>query len=315
LDLLREPLNALYELEFTYLQLDYYCGKNNSFALELTSDNTSQAPLIFVCTSTGFQFYSVTETGENLLCYSETTGEKKGIIYIPDATEDSPSTTITYQFGNEKFSIQVEKDTLYFSINYSVLGEQIDFDITIVADNFSIISKVTGNQSCADVGFTFASYGQKLASFNIKSTLRDYNNVLPPTEALDTDTWISRLNYNAMSQNLALLEEKLPVLQDLFSTREENDFSDMTGYSVDENGYVDFEPLDSEVFAKNRPSTGFQQLTLSDDTKNTLLTYAAGCFYFLFLLSLLTLLICRSKSPEFISSASTYCSNTGTVQE
>lgn len=298
LDVLRDPLTTLYDMDFTYLQLDYYAGENDSYAWVLTPDVSQEYPVVFTSTQDGFRFYAITDTGEKLYCSSETTGTKAGTITIPADTEDGADTVIKYKFKDKAFSVEAENASLYFSLDYSINEENIKYDATIMVEGVTILTKVEGSQETSDVSIILATYGTKLLNLDIQMQLRDYCEAAAPQDFTDADTWESRFNYNAFSTDMNVIMEKFPQLRELFAgdekeeepseatptpeitaTREyENEFADMTGYAVDENGYVDFEPLESEVFAKNQPSTGFQMIELPEGTKENLLDFIATYF-------------------------------------
>lgn len=48
----------------------------------------------------------------------------------------------------------------------------------------------------------------------------------------------------------------------------------MTGWAVDSEGFVDFEPPESEVLAAGKPSTGLESMKLSENHKQALFDYA-----------------------------------------
>ncbi|MBQ9118758.1 MAG: hypothetical protein IJY09_01735 [Lachnospiraceae bacterium] len=57
-----------------------------------------------------------------------------------------------------------------------------------------------------------------------------------------------------------------------------DEFMAFTGYAVDEDGYVDFEPTEEEVLAVGKPSTGFDTIPVTAEQKADLIAYAENAF-------------------------------------
>ena len=282
---------------FTNFVLHYYTDNNGSYAWELYPDNAADAPLVFISTPKGFCLYSVEEAAEEIIVYSVAASDKTGTITIPTSEEETPDVTLNYEIGDNAFSVDMEDETMEFSMNYAIKNGTITFDFEMVSEGVSVIMEETATATTADVTMTLASYGMKLGSFHMKATLRDYKEITIPQNTTDMETWESTLDQEALTADLITLMTEFPFLMDLImgSGEEEGEditpkssytpdanysdaFMNMTGYYIDADGYVDFEPEETEIMALGAPSTGYDSLAITENQRTSLLNYAEAAF-------------------------------------
>ncbi len=315
LESLESELQAYEEIDFgledittegaTALLLDYYSSADGAYAWAAYMDDSAQASLVFVNTSFGFCLYHVaSEETLEVLLYSEKTSDNAGVITIPSsdtASEDMAESTITYEFNDTFFSMHAMIDELVLTLEASKTGNTIFYDITLVAEGVSIVLKETLAPEHVTLSCTLASYGLEYATLSLTMDTRDYVEIPVPQNTVDMAAWADGLDQNALLSDLMQLVMEYPFLLDLLGgfddpdedTAEEDstgssqkndsaetavDFSGLTGYSVDSAGNVDFLPLESEVLALGKPSTGMDTLSITEDQKQALLDYAKNAF-------------------------------------
>ena len=286
--------------ENTVFVMDYYSGTDSNYAWAAYPESESDQPLIFVNTPAGFCLYALEEGTANVFMSSVASSENTGIITIP-ATEEQEEYIIEYEYDDTSCEIYAEIDTMELTMEMVQKGDLIEYDLTMVLDGFSVIVKETINKNHIDVTYTIASLGMKLATISVTTDLRAYNEFSMPKNTADMETWSAGLDQNALLTDLMQLAADYPFIADLIlgsgddSYEYEDDlyydeepfvvpedytdeFSGMTGYTIDSYGYVDFTPLEDEVLAIGKPSTGSASVTLSDTQKQALLDYASNFF-------------------------------------
>lgn len=292
---LAQELDALLLDGFNSFVMNYYVNEEGSFAWEVYPDTEADQPAVLVSVPTGFCLYSTAEDGtENIILYSVTTGEGAGTITIPTTEEGVSDISVEYNFTDENNgSIHVMADAMELTMNVSKNGDIMQYDYTFVADGSSILMKATVTpQKEADLTVDIASYGMLIASVELNATFRDYNEIPVPQDYVDLDTWTANLDTEAFNADLEQLMEDYPALADLFLGSEEEEemepyipdenysdaFMNMTGYYMDEYGYVYFEPSEEEVLAIGEPSTAYARYPLSAETRQQLLDLGAKNF-------------------------------------
>lgn len=231
-----------------------------------------------------------------------------------DSTETPEDTEVPeilgefeYDFDDTSCTVEGYFDTVEISVDYSVKNDTVEFDYDVVVEGISISMQETATKNHVEAEITLASYGMKLGSVNITTDLRDYVEVSVPQNSVDMETWEAGLDMETFGSDLLALTDKYPFLMDLLFPSEEedpngseewddpyaddetrepfvapegytNDFMNMTGYYVDADGYVDFTPLEAEVLAAGKPSTGFASAAVTDAQKQALLDLCAGLF-------------------------------------
>ena len=274
-DVLCESLQKLYDLEYSYLVFSYYAGENGDFACTFAPDTELKRPIVFASTSTGFRIHAIMEDGEDVLCYSENTGKNAATIMLLEDTAEAAK--IKYSYDKDAFYVNVDQENFHFSIDYSVNGEDYTCDFGLHVEDSAMLVEASGNKTKNTMILSMSEFGQKLFDFTIGMEVRDYDTTITAPEAVDADTWMSHFNYNAMVTDMEAVIEKFPYLKEL-SSKKPNSFSNMTGYSVDKDGTVDFEPLEREVLTMNEPSTGYYLIELPKETKASLFEFASGYF-------------------------------------
>lgn len=282
----------------TSVTLNYYAGADGSYAWECCTDSAEFNPAVFVSTTKGFCLYSGGDEA-NILMYSVITGDNEGTILIPSSSEDSSDIIIDYVREENALEIDAVLDSMELSAEYSLSGETVEYSFEIVTSGMSILFEETADKTHVDATITVASYGMKVVTVTMTTDLRDYVEIPVPTNTTDIDTWAAELDTDALLADFNQLMTDYPFLADLFNslgddTSEDiyeddgepfvlpedytDDFMNMTGYYVDADGFVDFNPPESEVLAAGKPSTGLDTIALTDDKKQALIDCAAGAF-------------------------------------
>lgn len=295
---LREEFDGLTLDTFTKMYLHYYEGTDNSFAWELVTDAEGAEPVILVSVPAGFCLYTFAEDGaEDILLYSEATGPLAGTIFFPSGEENINDATIAYEFLDNYFSMELVCDEFTFTMDYMLNAGKVKYNVSITAEGFAVLIKADGTPEQSTVDISLASFGQELLGMDITTTLRDYCEIPMPQNTVDADTWLEEFDMTAFEADMENIKTAFPGLAELFSDEEEeygdtfgdneandmraaypNAFMDMTGYSVDEDGYVDFEPLEEEVFSIGEPSTDFDAKPITEELMTELFTYAASSY-------------------------------------
>ena len=286
----------------TALLLDYYVSENGDYAWAAYSDNATGEPVVFINTALGFCLYGINEddTTEVFLC-SEKTTEKSGTIIIPSPEEDEEAETdamgtIDYEYTDTSFTMQAMIDTIVLTLEASKVNDTIRYDITMIVDGLSIVIVETVAPTYVDMSCSLASYGMEYLTTSVKTDIRDYVEIPVPQNTTTMDAWTEELDQETLLADLVQVLQKYPTLLALFTGSGEepsedefsgssegsyetskdytDEFKSMTGYTVDDTGYVDFYPLESEVLAIGKPSTGFDTMQITEDQKNALMDYA-----------------------------------------
>ena len=286
--------------------LNYYINEEGSFAVECYTDNTPKAPAVFVSTPNGICFYGVSGDVTEIYLYSTATSENAGTITIPNAIDGVEDFIINYETGDNAFAFSIEEDEMALTMRYSYVNETMNFEFTMTMDGISITMKETATDKKADIALSVGSFGMELASMNMVMTMRDYVEVAAPQNTTDVTTWAAGLDQDALTEDLLNLMYQFPFLMDLILGSEvggstggsfeiddpysgntgsytipegySDDFMGMTGYTVDSDGYVDFQPVEEEIFAIGKPSTGYDSIPITDDQKQALIDYTEKSF-------------------------------------
>ncbi len=284
---------SLEDSEATALFLDYYTDEKGNYAWAFRTDEYPEDQIVFINTGLGFCLYKTEDGKETLGMTSIKSTENSGVIYIYFNDEElaegelpEPMGTIDYEYSDTAVHADILVDTIEATLDYSTKNDIIYYDVTLVMDGLSFVIEETINNNDVDMTMTLASYGIKYASIDVDMTIRDYEESSAPANTVDLETWAAGLDQEALINDLAQLMTDYPFLATLFGGTEEDDgeedweysdepfvlpsdytddFMGLTGWSVDSDGYVDFEPLEDEVLAAGKPSTGYDMLALTDD--------------------------------------------------
>ena len=307
-------LNAeeLLPADSTTFILEYYIADNGDYAWAAYPDTDVTTPLVFVNTSLGFCLYKTEENGEATIgMNSVKSTENSGVINLLFDEGETPMGVIDYKYGDNSFYIDATLDTIELTVNGSTANETLSYDITMVVEGMSILMKQTTTKDSSKLSCTLASYGIEYGTLSVSAKLRDYVDIPVPQNTTDLETWANNLDSNALTADLLALAQEYPFIMNLLlgSGEEESgdttgddfpdvndnretgsftipegytdEFMEMTGYFVTEDGFVDFEPLEEEVLAIGKPSTGFNTVEISDTQIQTLAVIAtqalAGC--------------------------------------
>ncbi len=296
---LAQELDTLLFDSFNSFVMNYYVNESGSYAWEIYPDTQASKSVVFISAPTGFCLYSSENGTDNIAFYSVTTGEGTGTITIPTTEEGEADICAEYNITDENnASVHMIADTMEFTMNVSKTGDTVKYDYTVVVDGLSIVLKATiVPEKEADVSISLASYGMLIASLDLQASFRDYTEIPMPKDSVDLDTWAANLDVEAFLADLEQLMTDYPALAELFlgSGEEEDglpedeepfvldenysdDFMNMTGYNIDEYGFVYFLPLEEEVLAIGKPSTGYDRYSVSDEIRQALLNLGAKTF-------------------------------------
>jgi len=305
-------LSDLEDSEATTLFLDYYKDKNGGYAWAFRTDSATDKTITFVNTDLGFCLYKTENGSETLGMTSEKSSEKSGVIYLYFNDEElaegelpEPMGTIDYEYEENSLHTEIEIDTIEATVDYSMKNDIINYDVTLVVEGLSFVIKEKVAKEHMEMSMTLASFGLEYATIDMDLTLRDYAETPVPANTVDLETWAAGLDQLSLLNDLTALMNEYPFLALLFNMsenedgydewegeewsdgdetqREEpfvlpadyhDDFMNMTGWTVDAEGYVDFEPLESEVLAAGKPSTGYDMLAITEDQKQSLFILA-----------------------------------------
>ena len=299
--------------EATALFLDYYTDEKGNFAWAFHADNAPENQIVFINTGLGFCLYMTENGNETLGMTSVKSTENSGVIYLYFNEEElaegelpEPMGTIDYEYSDNKLHATLVADTMEATVDCSNNNDIINYDVTLVMEGMSFVMKETATKDNIKMTMTLASYGIKYATIDVDMTIRDYEKTDAPANVVNMETWVAGLDQEALMNDLTQLMTDYPFLATLFNfTEEEDDYYDewegeewsdgtetqrtepfvlpadytddfihMTGWNVDADGYIDFEPLESEVFAAGKPSTGYDMIPLTDDQYQQLFTIA-----------------------------------------
>lgn len=257
--------------------------------------------------------YSIATTETEGTLYIPANAEEETAEGTEQATtetteEPEPLGVIDYELDDNYFYAEGYFDTMEISMECTISEDTTHFEYEIVMEGVSLAMEETITKDHVEATITLASYGMKLGTVTVTSDVRDYAEITVPQETTDMETWTAEMDQTALTTDLTSLMEKYPNLAALLFPSEEDpeedpandpayddpsvdtrepgtipegytdDFMGMTGYFVDSDGYVDFTPLEAEVLAAGKPSTGHDRIALSDDQKQALLDYASGVF-------------------------------------
>lgn len=286
----------------TALFLDYYTDEKGNFAWAFRTDEKPNDQIVFISTNLGFCLYNTEGGVETLGMTSIKSTENSGVIYLFFNEEElaegelaEPMGTIDYEYSGKAAHADIVLDTIEATVDYSVTNDIINYDVTLVMDGLSFVLEEKASKEHVEMSLTLASYGISYATANVNITLRDYVETSAPANTVDVETWLSEADLDAMTKDLEQLLTDYPILGALLGISSENfeeedrsegtgsfelsadytdDFMGMTGWNVDSEGYVDFEPLEDEVFAAGKPSTGYDLLPVSEDQTQKLFSVA-----------------------------------------
>jgi len=298
--------------EATALFLDYYTDEKGNYAWAFRTDEYPDDQFVFINTELGFCLYKVEGGTVTPGMTSIKSTENTGVIYLYFNEEElaegelaEPMGTIDYEYAEDKVHADIVLDTIEATLDLSTKNDVTTYDLTLVMEGMSFVIKETASKEKVEMSMTLASYGIAYATVDVDMTIRDYKEVSIPTNTVDLETWAAGLDQEALTNDLTQLMTDYPFLAALFNSSEEDDsydewegedwsdgddtqrtepfvlpegytddFMHMTGWNVDADGYIDFEPLESEVLAAGKPSTAYDMITLSEDQKQQLFLIA-----------------------------------------
>jgi len=300
-DFLPEESNALV--------LDYYVDANGNYAWAFYPDSIAAEPPVFINTDKGFCLYREEDGVASVLMSSVKSSETSGTVTMFDGETDGNALFVAdYTAEKDTFNMVAKlyqedsQEPIELTLKSSTANEILSYDLTVVVEGMSIVMKQTTAKNDVTMSLTLASYGVKYATIDYIIKLRDYVEIPTPANTTTIDTWVNSIDQTALTSDLMTLMQEYPFLMTLMGLSGEDfdpdnrenewvddtpgddafempagytdDFMNMTGYSVDEDGYVDFEPLPDEVFAAGKPSTGLDTLKVSDDQVQALFDIA-----------------------------------------
>lgn len=293
------PWKALKTDGAVSLILDYYVGKNTDYAWVLYPDNQPSNTLVFISTSFGFYLYSTDEAGTVTTCLYSEDAEDTGVIYIPtevEGVEDS----IDYSYGENEFSLNAMLGSKVYSLDFTKANETYFYDVITVTDSASTTINATINPDHVELSCSRSSYGQEVLTLSVSAFQREFEEYTFPQSSVSFEDWKNGISRDALLADRTAVLKKYPFLAELLGitgNMEETppdaeqpsvnvtptpslpadsgkSFDSLTGYSADADGYVEFYPIESEVLALGKPSTGLESMSISENQKQALLDYA-----------------------------------------
>lgn len=292
------------DTEATMLFLDYYSSENGDYAWAAYFDNAPAEQGVFISTALGFCLYKTFEDGSSeVLMYSEKTTEKSGTVILPSSEEgEGDLGTIDYEYSDTSFTMQAMLDDVVFTMETSKVNDTIRYDVTVTAEGVSFVIKETVAPTYVDMSCSLASFGMEYLTVSVSADSRSYEEIPVPQNTVDLDTWAAELDQETLLADIITLLQKYPTLMALLMDSDEDfseddtfnddfwyndsseepftvpedytdDFSSMSGYTITD-GYVEFFPLESEVLAIGKPSTGIDTIAITEAQKESLLDYA-----------------------------------------
>jgi len=292
--------------------LDYYVDGKDNYAWALYPDTDTDEPVIFINTDAGFCLYRVEDDDVSIAVNSVKTSKNSGTIYLPMGEDEEDSLgEIEYSRDGDNFHMEAElesddADAIEFTLDASTAKDKQSYDLSMTVDDITIALKGDSSKDQAKISLSLLSLGVEYGTLDVTAKIRDYKPVSAPSNTWDLEDWVTQLDQTALVTDLQTLVEDYPFLIDLLGGSDDvfdpdnhpNDWSDkefedeefvlpedytdefmnMTGYTIDEDGYVDFEPLPEEVFAAGKPSTGLDTLNITEDQKKALFTIAENAF-------------------------------------
>lgn len=284
----------------TEVYVNYYEGANGEFAWELDSNSPNETPVVIISTADGFCFYVEELTGPEVLLYSVKESDNSGKIVFTNSGEEGmePLEILYSNFSENSCTIAVDADGVMLEIGFETDGENTAISFSMSqAGMLELVCTV----ECSETGFKAVAdldvQGMKFGSVSFEAAKHEYAEVTVPTDAVDSATWSASLNQEALMTDLQQFMTDYPFIANAIIGGESgigggtgsgtgtytgevvpNGFEDMTGYAVDEDGYVYFEPLKEEVLARGEASTNFSTIALTDKQKTALDEYAKSLF-------------------------------------
>ena len=265
----------------TDLVLYYYAGDNNSFAWELYPVEEDASSVVFIYTPDGFCLYEDFRDGTTeTVFYSDTQSGTSGKITFP-AELALDSDVINYSLEDDGLQADGTLGEYNFTLTYRSSAETISTAISITNEEFSIYGDASGNKNQMAMTMGLSEGGMEALLLHADMKYREYQAVAAPGEVTDIDTWAETMNYNLLLSDVFLILSEHPELAEMveaFSAGKEEeeaydtivDFSGMTGYAVDANGYVDFTPTTEDIIAMGIPSTGVDHVPASEEQLSAL---------------------------------------------
>ncbi len=278
----------------TVFYVNYYISENGNYAWEFYPQENINEPVIFISSDAGIRLCKITEHGNvDTLLYTEKLTATGGRFYL--LNDGVASITADYDITENAFSIATDLDGTSLSLSCTYSDNTAELKLSMDAEGTTITFDCTASDKTFTMALSLGTYDIVLGTVTINGTVRDYREPVMPTNTVDINTWSANLNTAALLEDINELSAKYPYLGTLLeqllgsdSSEDEDDdytweddyaitpsvdFSWMTGYSVDEDGYVDFEPLEEEVISAGLASTGLDTVALTEEQTSTLIYY------------------------------------------
>lgn len=265
----------------------YYAGQNGTFAWELAPQEENAGSLVFVYTTNGFCLYGDDGNGAiDTLLYSETLSENSGKVTFPaDLAVDND--IFTYTLGEDSLDVEGSLDEYAIAFSYTYTDTLVEAAISMSDSSMAVSCKATQEGNHMDMTMSIAEDEVEMGTFVMDFTYRDYQAAAAPANATDIDTWSASLDMNLALSDVFLFMSQYPELAELIESFSEGDdtvdFSGMTGYYADADGYVDFTPTEEDIVAMGIPSTGIDYIEITDDQISALVDYISNaytdCYY------------------------------------
>lgn len=293
------------EMDFNSVQLNYYEGKNDQYVWEFVKEEESTVThTFFASAEKGMCFYGfMNEEEPEILFYCEKESDTKGKLVL---LADEEYVIYYDNYTDHSLELSGEISDIDFTMAYEKKDDSFTIDFTAEMMGFELTGKLEGGNESALLALTLNVQGIEFGSLTMEVKTRAFKDFEMPANGVDVESWAETIDQNAFLEDLQKLLTDFPFLANLIfgsealdgiidnDAREETpdddreayvpgeDYSDafmhMTGYTVDEDGYVDFNPNEAEVLALGIPSTAYDTIPVTDEQKQALIDFVAGAF-------------------------------------
>ncbi len=280
----------------TEAYVHYYEGADDTFAIVIEVANLNES-VVVMSAAAGYCLYTVTGAETEVAFYTVRESDKKGSLVFID--EIGTKTVIEYDNFSENgvdLAMNSEGNTIEFSCQTT--GNKTELKFAMPETGIELAAEYEGKENEDKLSMSLSYMEIEFGTLTLNGRDVEYREIAAPENTVDEEAWAEGLNIEAFSADLQQLMLDYPMLTELLlgamgedtgaetETGEvwvmpegySDEFMGMTGYAMDEDGYVDFEPLVDEVVAAGKPSTGMDTMPLTADQEAQLHDYAKAAY-------------------------------------
>ncbi len=301
----------------TEAYVHYYEGANDTFAIELEVVDQKES-IVVMNAEKGYCMYTVADDEAEVLLYTVRESDKKGsIVFIDEIGTENAIAYDNFSENGVDLTMSVEGgNTIELSCQTS--GDKTEVEFAMPETGVELEAEFKGDVKKGEMVLSFAYQGIEFGTLSVDYMEVEYMDTPAPAKAVDQETWAAGLDVEAFATDLQQLMTDYPTIANLIMASMGGDingdddgnlggeddnlggedagnaggegtafvmpegytdeFMNMTGYTVDEDGYVDFEPVLDEVIAAGKPSTGMDTMPVTDDQKTQMHEYAKTAY-------------------------------------